>query len=415
MPGASDMMETMSDKLPRLRMDLDIIPSPVPERPGLLIRDPFHYSDAALIVPPVLVQCLPFFDGESTETDLRAALVQLTGDLRVGEVVASLRKTLSEAGFVQDDMYAHLRLRRHQWFAAAALRTPALAGAAYPEDAAGVSEVLAGHVNGFASPRPDLIGIVAPHVSLDGGGPCYGAAYGALAPEMREKTFIIIGTSHYGEPERFGLTRKPFVTPLGTTRMDTALIDELERLGGAAVNMEDYCHAVEHSVEFQVLFLQHLFGADVRILPVLCGPFARSAYQTGQPAQAPGVRQFLDALAGIAQREKSRLFWVLGVDMAHVGRRYGDPYAVEAERGRMAEVAETDRRRIELLNAGDAQGFWEAVREHEDDIKWCGAAPLYVFLKAVPHARGELLKYAQWNIDEQSVVSFAALAFRQTR
>jgi hypothetical protein len=29
----------------------------------------------------------------------------------------------------------------------------------------------------------------------------------------------------------------------------------------------------------------------------------------------------------------------------------------------------------------------------------------------VPKARGELLRYEQWNIDEQSVVSFAGMAF----
>jgi hypothetical protein len=48
-------------------------------------------------------------------------------------------------------------------------------------------------------------------------------------------------------------------------------------------------------------------------------------------------------------------------------------------------------------------------------LKWCGSAPLYTFLKAVPHARGELLRYEQWNIDEQSVVSFAGIAFAPER
>jgi MEMO1 family protein len=41
----------------------------------------------------------------------------------------------------------------------------------------------------------------------------------------------------------------------------------------------------------------------------------------------------------------------------------------------------------------------------------CGSAPLYTFLKAVPGARGKLLRYEQWNIDEQSVVSFAGMSF----
>ena len=79
-------MEAMSQILPRLRMDLDFMPSPVPDRPGLLIRDPYHYSDATLIIPSVLVECLQFFDGEREELELRSHLVRLTGDLRVGDL-----------------------------------------------------------------------------------------------------------------------------------------------------------------------------------------------------------------------------------------------------------------------------------------------------------------------------------------
>jgi hypothetical protein len=32
---------------------------------------------------------------------------------------------------------------------------------------------------------------------------------------------------------------------------------------------------------------------------------------------------------------------------------------------------------------------------------------------AAPQARGELLRYQHWRIDDQSVVTFAALGFRQ--
>ena len=67
--------------LARLRRALDFMPSPVPDRPGLVIRDPFRFSDATLIIPPALIPCLQFFDGEHTEADLREHLVRLTGDL----------------------------------------------------------------------------------------------------------------------------------------------------------------------------------------------------------------------------------------------------------------------------------------------------------------------------------------------
>ena len=41
--------------------------------------------------------------------------------------------------------------------------------------------------------------------------------------------------------------------------------------------MEDYCHASEHSIEFQCVFLQQaLAGGDFKIVPILCGPLTES-------------------------------------------------------------------------------------------------------------------------------------------
>ena len=223
---------------------------------------------------------------------------------------------------------------------------------------------------------------------------------------------MVLGTSHYGEPDKFGLTRKPYVTPFGESITDVALVDELAAAAPNAVRMEDYCHAVEHSIEFQVLFLQYLYGPNVRVLPILCGSFAQSIYRGGMPEDNPDVARFFGALGNLSAREGKRLFWVLGVDMAHMGRRYGDELTAQADAGEMLAVAERDRSRIERMNQADAQGFWSLVQQNQDDLKWCGSSPIYTFLKTVPQARGELRRYQQWNIDEQSVVSFAAIRFR---
>jgi predicted class III extradiol MEMO1 family dioxygenase len=98
-----------------------------------------------------------------------------------------------------------------------------------------------------------------------------------------------------------------------------------------------------------------------------------------------------------------------------MGQRYGDQFHARANHGVMEAVGQRDRSRIERVEAGDAEGFWELVRENKDDLKWCGSAPFYTFLRAVPEASGRLLGYEQWNIDEQSVVSFAAIAFSKRR
>jgi AmmeMemoRadiSam system protein B len=258
----------------------------------------------------------------------------------------------------------------------------------------------------------DLIGLASPHVSPFGGWESYRDAYSALTPAYGDRTFVILGTSHYGEPDRFGLTRKPFVTPFGEAITDVSLVNHLAEQAPNSIRMEDYCHAVEHSIEFQVLFLQHLFGPNIRILPILCGSFARSIFQGGLPEDNEDVRRFLGTLGDLAAHDAGRLFWVLGIDMAHMGRRYNDPLAAAANQGQMLEVAGRDRARIDRVQEGDKQGFWSLVQERHDDLKWCGSSPIYTFLKAVPEARGTLRRYQQWNIDPQSVVSFAAMTFR---
>ncbi len=381
----------------------------------MLIRDPYRFSDAMLIVPPALLECLALFDGHSTELDLRESLVRLTGSLEVGEIEKHLIDTLSSSGFLEDQQFVQIRQERQREFSEAPKRQPVHAGMAYPADAGDLRiamERYMDHAGPAPAVRPGLCGISAPHVSPEGGWPCYRAAYRELAPEWKDRTFVVLGTSHYGEPERFGLTRKPFLTPFGEATVDLELVDRLAQNGGPAVKMEDYCHSIEHSIEFQVVFLQHVFGPDLKIVPVLCGPYFRCYQSGGRPEDDENVKRFLDALGEMAAREDGRLFWVLGIDMAHIGRRYGDPFAARANEGHMLQVAARDRERIERLVAGDAAGFWDLVAAKQDDLRWCGAAPLYTFMKAVPAARAELLEYQQWNIDPNSVVTFGGLALR---
>jgi len=397
--------------LSRLRSDLNFMPSPISDQPGLLIRDCFGYSDAVLVIPPALVGCLHLFDGMCTVSDLDAELSRLSGGWETGNAAQLLSDRLSEAGFLEDEIYARLKERCHSSFAQSPVRKAAHAGKSYPGDIDPLREVMRRYLSGgAASAQKGMIGIAAPHASPEHAWQSYQAAYESLTPELRDRTFVVLGTSHFGELDRFGLTRKPFETPLGRTRTDYALVSALENQPAAL--MEDYCHAVEHSIEFQVVFLQSIYGPDVRILPILCGSFARSIDQGGLPEDNDSVKRFLSALGEIAAKESARLFWVLGIDMAHMGVRYGDKFAARADLNEMALVRERDKLRIERINASDPRGFWDLVKENKEDLKWCGSSPVYTFLKAVPNTQGTLHRYEQWNIDEQSVVSFAGMSFR---
>src|SRR5579872_4075051 len=172
-------------------MNLDFMPSPSPEHPGLFIRDPYRFSDAMLIIPPVLVESLQCFDGRKTDLDLRAILVTLTNSLDVSEIENHLIDTLSAAGFLEDENFARMESERRREFAAQTVREPSHAGSAYPAEPDEMRAVMTEYMNGAPAP-PDadgLFAIAAPHVSPEGGWQSYRDAYRLLRPEHRDRTF----------------------------------------------------------------------------------------------------------------------------------------------------------------------------------------------------------------------------------
>lgn len=66
----------MPKTLSPLRRVLDILPSPDAARPGLLLRDPYRYTDTLLFVPRAWAWALRYLDGKRTELDLQEVLTR---------------------------------------------------------------------------------------------------------------------------------------------------------------------------------------------------------------------------------------------------------------------------------------------------------------------------------------------------
>jgi AmmeMemoRadiSam system protein B len=405
----------MTQYLPRLRPSLDVFPSPDPEQPGLLLRDPFNYSEDILVIPPLFISALQMLDGGHTEQEVQTQLSQVLGRPFPIHPLHEFIAVLQQSGFLETAEFEQMRDQKHAAFAALPLRQPAHAGAAYPSDAFELRTLLDTYLMTIVPPNPQpIIGIAAPHVSPEGGVQCYAAAYNrlrGLKDYLRGRTIIILGTSHYGEPDKFGLTRKGFQTPYGTIQTDTELVDWLLARAGDSINLEDYCHSVEHSIEFQALFLRHVLGTNFKILPILCGAFLQSFLNGKPPEDIDSNRRFFAALGELAELHRDRLFWTLGIDLAHIGQRYGDDEEARVNQGQMLDVRQKDLERLRLVGAGKRGEFLELVLPNYDELKWCGFTPIYTFMQAVPHARGNVMLYDQWNIDPASVVSFTAMEF----
>jgi AmmeMemoRadiSam system protein B len=120
------------------------------------------------------------------------------------------------------------------------------------------------------------------------------------------------------------------------------------------------------------------------------------------------VPTFLDALGESITASERKVCVIAGVDLAHVGPRFGD---AEANTPAFLErVAREDRKMLESITAPDAGAFFASVAADGDSRRICGLSPIYAFLRALPGARGELLRYSQWP-DQQGAVSFCAAAF----
>ncbi len=128
------------------------MPSPVEDRPGLLIRDSFRYSDSVLIIPPPLVRCLSCFDGLQTQLDLRAMLVEILGQLQVGDLEDQLIDVLTRSGFLEDETFQAMKAQREREFAEASARLPTHAGSGISGGARGTATTTMLAVDG----RPEV-------------------------------------------------------------------------------------------------------------------------------------------------------------------------------------------------------------------------------------------------------------------
>jgi AmmeMemoRadiSam system protein B len=254
-------------------------------------------------------------------------------------------------------------------------------------------------------------GLIAPHIDLLRGGHCYAWAYHALAQACDSDLFIILGTVHLPTEHFFTATAKDFQTPLGILRSDRDFVNALASRCGERLFQDEFTHKIEHTIELQVLFLQHLLGpsSPARIAPVLCSSFLEAAKDRG-PGTVPEVQDFVAAMKEAIASCGQRVCLIASADLAHVGPQFGDPRPLSP--GVLSIVESDDREMLKYAERVDAEGFFRAVARDNDPRRICGLPPIYVFLSAIGAADGKLLKYAQAaDPAGHSCVTFAAMAF----
>ena len=403
-------------EFPKLR-PVEAFPTELNGRQVLCLRDPTHYAEVVLFVPLAAVEILRHFDGTHSVLDIQADYARRHGALLFREEVEDLIATLDQHYFLDSDRFAKYHEELREGFRRAPTRAAFLAGKSYPADPEllrrTLDEIL-DHPEGptatiGAHPEP-IRALIAPHIDFMRGAAGYAWAYQGLVERTGASVFVVLGTAHAGTSSPFAACAKDFETPLGVAQTDRDLLRELERRCPQLLAVDDIAHRAEHSIEFQVLFLQHLLGPtrSLRILPILCGSFHEWILSGRVPSGDPPVREFLDTLHDLLETRGDEICLVAGADLAHVGARFGDSDGITPDFLRWIESQ--DRQMLEPVAAGNPEGFFRFVSREGDRRRICGLPPIYTLLTVIRGHTGRLLHYGQAP-DPQGAVTFCAMAF----
>lgn len=415
---------------PKLR-PIDAFPVQVRGESMIALHDPQDLATGSICVSPAAFSIIRLFDGERDISDVRAEVVRATREIVPAEAIEKLVRQLDEHHYLESPAFEAYREGLAADFRASLLRPPAHAGGAYAAEPAALRAQIDGFflapggpgepargdraagagAEGSARGPADgpVRGLVAPHIDFHRGGPCYAWAYRRLARAPRPARFVVFGTSHGPMNRLFGLTRKRYATPFGESRADGGFVDALAARVGDRYFEDEFAHRGEHSVEFQVVFLQYLFGPDVAVVPILCGSFEWFLSKGRLPTETHEVQEFLGAV-GELLADGTPTCLVAGADLSHVGPRFGD--AKRCGKAFLDLVRRHDLEGLARAEAGDAAGFYKTIAEIGDRHRVCGLAPIFTVLSLLDDAKGRLLKYDQAVApDGSQCVSFASLAY----
>ncbi|MEQ8821926.1 MAG: AmmeMemoRadiSam system protein B [Sumerlaeia bacterium] len=409
---------------PALR-HLEIIPTEHEGQPLLLVRDPLGLMEgemAALYPDPLLLVFFQYANGKTTLKQMAVKATHATGHIITEDQMLQIAKQLDDALMLLSPKFEEAWDRQKEDYASLTARKPTVFRS---EDRLLLLKQLGDefrrHKMSAKSPPAkldlapnSLRAILAPHIDYMRGGEAYAWAYKAVAEHSQATTFVILGTLHRPCGHPFIATRKAYETPLGTAEVDREALDFLENKFGGELYDEEYLHAQEHTIELQVVYLQHVLqNRPFKIVPILVGSFEELLMVDPpmQPTDVPEIAQFIEALKATMAHLGKRGLLIGGVDFSHCGPEFGDE--VKNTPQREEEVRERDTVMLKHIDTLDAKGFFDFFRGDFNETKVCSIAPIYCLLQALaPDTEGKTLIYSQSNDPQRDcMVTFAGVAF----
>jgi len=143
----------------------------------------------------------------------------------------------------------------------------------YPADARELHAMLTGYLDAAATTGETPKAIIAPHAGYIYSGPVAASAYARIAPaHARITRVILLGPAHRVGFHGLALaSADSFATPLGPIPVDKQAVADIADL--PQVRVFDEAHALEHSLEVHLPFLQEVLDRFT-LVPLVVGEAA---------------------------------------------------------------------------------------------------------------------------------------------
>lgn len=395
---------------PKVRRDLAVQPIMEGGRRLLLIEDPFGIIPEPIALSELGGLILSLLDGERTLPEIESEFRRAVGEEIPAGFLADQIRQVSEIGLLEDEKYHRERSLILDRYTAHPTRPASHAGTAYEGEADRLREWIDSVIGGPPVESADDSAprlVVAPHIDFRVNTEVYAGAYRPLRGREVDRV-VLMGTGHSILEGIYSPSAKSFSTPLGETAADRGAVERLVQVDHGVVPRHDFAHRSEHALEFQLVFLQHLLGADrFELVPILCGSLQDRLDSANRLGEVEEVRPFLDALRGIIHEPGRRTLVVAGIDFSHVGLRFSHPQPASLL---LEETRRHDHQLIEAFEAWDAEGFWRTEAESGGRFNVCGFSTLATLLETMDPVASRCVAYDVWDDSPTgSAVTFAAI------
>jgi AmmeMemoRadiSam system protein B len=400
---------------PLLR-NLQFSPIKQGEEQYVVLWDPTGLSKEKLVLPLNYFFIIQHFDGEHSLQEIGALYLKRFGEFLMPDKVEQLVGDLEGKLFLEGDRTEVAKAQARNAYRDAAVRPAGFAGQSYEADRGELKKQIDGFFSSKEGPdfKPSankgrlIKGLVVPTYDLKQAGPIYAWAYKELQESQQPDVLVIIGTAHAGLEGLFALTDKDFETPLGIVPVDRPIVDRLRVLVPEYFS-EDIAHLAEHSIEFQLPFVQTNTGstAPLAIVPILC---SFSAMSLSDPSVRSSVDRFVGALREAISASGKTACVIAAGELAHLGMRYGDtapPTDFSFHRSMQYDLEML--KYVEDLKPEEFAGY---IQKEKDQRRISGFSPIYCLLRLIDAEKGEVLRYDRGITDQyNSTVTYASMAF----